>query len=70
MKSIRTVAIVIASLVLGWAAGRAQTPPPDFELIVNAPGGELAAALIPSGVSVGEPLQSKTTNRLTSRSVS
>ena len=28
-------------LALGWAAGRAQTSGPDFELVVNSPKGEV-----------------------------
>lgn len=36
----RLAAIAVASLVLGWTAGRAQTTAPDFELRVNAPAGE------------------------------
>lgn len=40
-RSIRMLALVAAALLIGWAAGRAQTStPPDFEFIVNAPGGE------------------------------
>ena len=34
------LALATAALVMGWAVGRAQTSTPDFELIVNAPGGE------------------------------
>jgi hypothetical protein len=30
--------------MLAWAAGRAQTSNPDFELIVNSPGGETTVA--------------------------
>lgn len=31
--------IAIALLATGWAMARAQTPQPDFELIVDAPSG-------------------------------
>jgi hypothetical protein len=31
---------VIVGLLTGWAVGRAQSAAPDFELVVNAPGGE------------------------------
>ena len=31
--------VAIALLATGWAVARAQTPQPDFELIVDAPGG-------------------------------
>lgn len=34
------MAIVVALVALGWAAGRAQTAQPDFELLVDAPAGE------------------------------
>ena len=40
MKSSRTLALVLASLLIGWALGRAQVLTPDFELVVHAPGGE------------------------------
>jgi hypothetical protein len=46
MKSVCTVALVIASLVIGWTVGRAQNPSPDFELIVNAPGGETSVECV------------------------
>jgi hypothetical protein len=34
------VAIVAALVGLGWVAGRAQTTQPDFEIRVDAPGGQ------------------------------
>jgi hypothetical protein len=36
------VRVVLAALLVvsGWTLGRAQTPAPDFEIIVNAPVGE------------------------------
>lgn len=34
------VALAAALVMAGWAAGRATTVAPDFELIVDAPGGE------------------------------
>ncbi|MPY90791.1 MAG: hypothetical protein GEU99_23125 [Luteitalea sp.] len=33
-------AAAVALIGLGWAAGKAQTPQPDFELIINAPAGQ------------------------------
>jgi hypothetical protein len=34
-------AVIAAGLVTcGWSLGRAQTPQPDFELVVDAPAGE------------------------------
>jgi hypothetical protein len=33
------IAIAVTLLGLGWTAGRAQSPQPDFELIINAPAG-------------------------------
>jgi len=33
-------AVVFALVGLGWAAAKAQTPAPNFELIVDAPAGE------------------------------
>ena len=38
--TIRRAAVAIALVGLGWAAGRAQTPGPDFEGRINAPEGE------------------------------
>ena len=37
--AVRTV-MALLLVALGWAAGRAQTPQPDFELIVDAPSGQ------------------------------
>ena len=34
------IAVVAALVGMGWAAGRAQTSAPDFEIVVNAPSGE------------------------------
>jgi hypothetical protein len=39
-RIIFVVAVAFALVGLGWAAARAQTTGPDFELIVNAPGGD------------------------------
>jgi hypothetical protein len=38
----RTIRLAIAAglIGLGWAAGKAQTAQPDFELIVDSPAGE------------------------------
>ena len=46
MKPIRTLALIVASLLLGWVLGRAQAATPDFELIVNAPGGETSVECV------------------------
>jgi hypothetical protein len=37
---LRQTALAVILVALGWAAGSAQTSMPDFELIVDAPGGE------------------------------
>jgi len=34
------VALAVALVIVGWAVGRGQTVAPDFEFIVDAPGGE------------------------------
>jgi hypothetical protein len=39
-RSLRTIVWIIAAILTGWMAGRAQTANPDFELVVSAPGGE------------------------------
>lgn len=37
----RTLAVALTMLALGWSAGRSQAPaPPDFEFLVDAPPGE------------------------------
>ena len=40
--------LVVAAglLALGWTAGRAQTAAPDFELIVNAPAGDVSVTCV------------------------
>jgi hypothetical protein len=40
-SAMRAVIIAAAMLLTGWAVGRAQvqTPQPEFEIRVNAPGG-------------------------------
>ena len=35
------IAFAVALVGLGWSVGRAQSVRPDFELIVNAPSGEI-----------------------------
>jgi hypothetical protein len=32
--------MIVALVAVGWAAGKAQTAEPDFEIVVNAPEGE------------------------------
>lgn len=44
--TIRRVAIAVALIGLGWVAGRAQIPQPDFELIVNAPAGDTSVQCV------------------------
>lgn len=39
-RSMRTCVCLLVAVLIGWTAGRAQTATPDFELVVNAPGGE------------------------------
>ncbi len=36
----RQVVVALALIGMGWAAARAQTPAPDFEIVVNAPTGQ------------------------------
>jgi hypothetical protein len=40
MSTIRRTAAVGALVGLGWAAGRAQTSAPSFEIVVDAPVGQ------------------------------
>jgi hypothetical protein len=41
MKRVLLRLLIAAGMImLGWAAGRAQSSQPDFELIVNSPPGE------------------------------
>ncbi len=37
---LRIITFVMIGLLIGWTIGRAQSAAPDFELVVNAPGGE------------------------------
>ena len=39
-RAIVRCAIAVGLVGLGWVAGRAQAPQPDFELIVDAPVGQ------------------------------
>jgi hypothetical protein len=39
-RTVVRIAIATALIGLGWAAGKAQTAQPDFELIVDSPAGE------------------------------
>ncbi len=39
-RSLRMITFVIGALLTGWTIGRAQSAAPDFELVVNAPGGQ------------------------------
>ena len=40
------IAIALGLIVVGWAAGRAQTSAPDFELVVNSPKGEVTVQCV------------------------
>ena len=40
------IAIAVGLVAAGWAAGRAQTSAPDFELIVNAPKGDVTVQCV------------------------
>jgi hypothetical protein len=39
-RAMRITGMVVAAMLTGWIVGHAQTTNPDFELLVNAPGGE------------------------------
>ena len=39
VRTVLRVMIILASLAIGWAAAKAQTSNPDFELLVDAPAG-------------------------------
>jgi hypothetical protein len=39
-RTVRRLTLAAALIAIGWAAGRAQTAQPDFELVVDAPVGE------------------------------
>ncbi|MCU1327963.1 MAG: hypothetical protein JWN34_3333 [Bryobacterales bacterium] len=39
-------AIAVILMFVGWAVGKAQTPAPAFELIVDAPAGETTIACV------------------------
>jgi hypothetical protein len=39
-RTVLRIAIASGLIGLGWTAGKAQTAQPDFELIVDSPGGE------------------------------
>jgi hypothetical protein len=40
VRRLLQLAVALALLGTGWVAARAQTPAPDFELVVDAPGGQ------------------------------
>ena len=40
-RTIVRVALAVALIGLGWSIGRAQSADPDFELVVDAPTGEV-----------------------------
>ena len=42
----KRIAITVGLVALGWAAGRAQTSTPDFELIVDAPQGSVTVQCV------------------------
>ena len=39
-RAVLRTLMALALVALGWAAGKAQTAAPDFELVVNSPSGE------------------------------
>ena len=39
-QTVRQIALTGALMAAAWAAGRAQTPAPAFEIVVDAPTGE------------------------------
>ncbi|MGH9160065.1 MAG: hypothetical protein ACRD2X_08765 [Vicinamibacteraceae bacterium] len=39
-RRVLCVAVAVALIGLGWTAGKAQAPAPDFELIIDAPAGQ------------------------------
>ena len=41
-RVIARAALVIGLVGVGWSIGRAQIPEPDFQILVDAPGGETA----------------------------
>ena len=45
-RSLHMLIFVGAALLFGWVAGRAQTSTPDFEFIVNAPGGKTSVECV------------------------
>jgi hypothetical protein len=45
-RPIVRTAVAVGLLALGWTAGRAQTSAPDFELIVNAPQGDVSVQCV------------------------
>ena len=47
------IAIALGLIAVGWAAGRAQTSAPDFELIVNSPKGEVTCSAYAGASSRG-----------------
>ena len=45
-SALRTTVLGAALVGLGWAAGRAQTATPEFELLVSAPVGETSVQCV------------------------
>lgn len=68
-RRLSRLAIAAALVALGWAAGRAQTSEPAFEIVVTAPGGKTtiecrrgcALAWVERGVNANsQPMQTFT----------
>jgi hypothetical protein len=45
-RAISRIAIAVGLIGLGWVAGTAQAPQPDFELIVDAPAGKTSVQCV------------------------
>ena len=45
-RTLSRVAIALALVGFGWAAGKAQMPNPDFELLINAPSGDTSVECV------------------------
>jgi hypothetical protein len=45
-RLISRIAVAVGLLALGWTAGRAQTSAPDFEVMINAPSGDVTVECV------------------------
>ena len=46
IRPVVTIAIALALCGTGWVAGRAQANAPDFEFVVDAPGGQTTVTCV------------------------